>query len=204
MAEYILNTNIGEVPVIKPRRLDGYYGTIFVSYDRNIAFKVFKKGDSAFDRLARLYTFRSEVAAYTKITADNLLGRHVPKFYGTLEVSNVVSSIEVLPDFNDTVAYCMEFIDAPFFGVVNDSKAEATILNFKAVGVDYVKDADFAIVNGVYKFIDFALIGVREELQKGEWYLLSDESKLQKLLAAFPFLAEIPKHYYVSENSYDY
>jgi hypothetical protein len=114
----------------------------------------------------------------------------VPQFFGPIHVDRVIEGENDISDqYLLESAYLVRFIDKRFTKVNLDSEAKSEICKFKEIDVNYTIDADFCRTENGYLFIDFAVIGVREEIEGPEYYGKNDHEKFKLFFERNPFLS---------------
>lgn len=161
--------------LVAPTDMLGAYGSIFVSLDKKFIYKIFRHREGVMEHFIRENTFKSEVLAYKKISEDSELSRYAPVFYGAYVMDLLTEDGGQVVGCKDCLVYCVENINGIFEKVSLSQEAKTKILRFKDAGVNYLEDADYCVVEGQYKFIDFGVLGVREALENMNPYFTQQQ-----------------------------
>lgn len=172
---------------------NGAYGDLFKIYNGKRLLKVFRRRENQYENFIVENACRSEMLAYTRLTSDAELCKKAPRYYGAINIKAVYQGENDITDrYILNSAYSIEFIDGHFQKVGFNTEAKEEVAKFCQVGVDYIEDADFCITDTGFMFIDFAVLGAREEIERIEYYGLSFEEKFNLFYKRVPFLAPEP------------
>lgn len=169
---------------------NGAYGDLFKVHDGKRLLKIFRSRENKYENFIAENACRSEILAYRKLMSSDDLSSKAPRFFGSTNVECVrQEGDDISGKYLLSSAYCIEFIDKAFKKISLDTESKNEIRKFREIGVNYIEDADFCIAETGFIFIDFAVIGVREEIERIEYYGLTDEEKFKLFYERAPFLA---------------
>lgn len=146
----------------------GFYADVFYTDDGK-AIKVFlRRSDVSHGHVNAV--FNSEVDAYQRIKGSVELTSLTPKFYGSIEVSNIkdAKGNDISSEYYLDLAYGMDKVEGDFvkIGTLSSGAAKSVYDLFKNYGVNHVCDASVVVANGVItSVIDFA-VSEHELVQK--------------------------------------
>ena len=144
----------------------GAYGTVFKPKNKDFVYKVFKSRNTDLDNFLIENTFRSEVLAYKKLVQNENLKLHVPYYHGTVKIDNIEINSEIVTgEYRCDLAYQIQFIEGQFRKIGHNKEVKDIISKFKTIDIHYIVDADYCYYENTYKFIDFGILGVLEELE---------------------------------------
>ena len=153
MSELILNANSYPFQ-------EGAYSIVELNCDTGRATKLFK---NSHDISHTNDVFNSEVAAYKTASENPELAELIPKFFGVVSVSNVLTKNSKfdINNFHPELAYQMSLEKGSFMkiGSLHNGEGERIKKLFRASGINHMNDASVLVDENIkiLKVIDFAM-----------------------------------------------
>ncbi|EDM65061.1 hypothetical protein PE36_08376 [Moritella sp. PE36] len=143
----------------------GCYGQIFIKPCRTKVVKVFFNRESEGKLRSDIeIVFNSEVAAYNIASNERELISYIPRFYGSVDVSDELNDTSI---YYTDLAYEIDYIDgqfSPINGAMIDYDSTENVMNkFEAFGIDAT---DAAVTSANYKIIKVVDFKISEKRYK--------------------------------------